>query len=87
MLNEEEYYKQYKKIWEVSQKLKLYYGIDKVKPWGVFVYSKENDEDVFDILKDKLIFYNEYKETDINKQALPIIKEIQKQLKIMNKEE
>ena len=79
-MSKEEYYKKYKKLWEISQKLRPYYGIDKVKSWAVFVYSKENEEDIFDILKDKLIFYNGYKETDINKQALPIIKEIQKQL-------
>lgn len=82
----EETTNQYKKLWEISQKLKPYYGIDKVKSWAVFVYSKANDEDVFDILEDKLIFYNGYKEENINKQALAIIKEIQEQLKIMSKE-
>lgn len=87
-MNVEEYLCKYNKLWEISQKLRKYYGIDKVKPWAVFVYSKENEEDVFDILKDKLIFYNGYKQTNINKEALPIIKQIQNQLKIMsNKEE
>lgn len=87
MLSEEEYYMQYEKLWKISQKLRPYYGIDKVKPWAVFVYSKINNEDIFDILKDKLIFYNGYKEVDINKKVLKIIKEIQDQLKIISGEE
>lgn len=82
---EEQYFKEYDKLWEISQKLRPYYGIDKVKPWAVFVYSEETNEDVFDILVNKLIFYNEYKEKDINKEAIPIIEEIQNQLKIIKR--
>lgn len=87
MLSEEQYFKEYNKLYEISQKLRPYYGIDKVKPWAVFVYSKETDEDVFDIVVNRLIFYNGYKEKDINKEVLPIIKEIQNQLKIINDKE
>ena len=82
---EEQYFKEYDKLYEISQKLRPYYEIDKVKPWAVFVYSKETNKDVFDILVNKLIFYNEYKEKDINKEAIPIIKEIQNQLKIIKR--
>ena len=87
MLSEEQYFKEYNKLYEISQKLSPYYVIDKVKPWAVFVYSKETDEDVFDIVVNRLIFYNGYKEEDINKEVLPIIKEIQNQLKIINDKE
>lgn len=87
MLSEEQYFKEYNKLYEISQKLRPYYGIDKVKPWAVFVYSKETDEDVFDIVVNRLIFYNGYKEEDINKEVLPIIKKIQNQLKIINDKE
>lgn len=87
-MSEEEYLKEYNKLWEISQKLRPYYDIDKVKSWGVFVCSKVDagfGEDVFDILKDKIIFYN--KEKAISEEAKSIIKEIQDQLKLMNKEE
>lgn len=87
MLRGEEYFKEYDKLWEISQKLSPYYVIDKVKPWAVFIYSKETKEDIFDILEDKLIFYNGYKEEDINNVVFSIIKEIQNQLKFINNKE
>lgn len=83
MLNDIEY----NKLWDISQKLRPYYDIDKVKSWAVFVCSKADEgffgEDVFDILPNEIIFYNNYKYEDISKEVLPIISEIQNQLQII----
>lgn len=80
---------QYDKLYEISQKLRPFYDIDKVKSWGVFCFSKVEEgfgDDTFDILEDKLIFYNGYKYEDIPKEALPIIKDIQNQIKLVKEE-
>lgn len=81
----------YDKLVELVEPLKEYYDIDKIKPWGVFVWNKsegtdfdfENDENLFDILADKIIFYGNNNENAIIEETKPIIEKIQEQLKIM----
>ena len=71
------------KLRELIKELELYYDIDKVKSWAVFVWTKsDNDydlgENLFDICKDEIIFYN--KEHKIPEEVIPIIKRIQQEL-------
>lgn len=65
------------------EKLKPYYDIDKVKHNAVCVWTKESDEalyteNVFDITKNEIIFFN--KRHVIPDGAMPIIREIQAML-------
>ncbi len=72
----------FEKLWETVQPLRKYYYIDKVKSWVVYVYdkddSKNKDWGLFDIYKNKIVFYTD-NHTIIEK-AKPIIKKIQKYL-------
>lgn len=71
------------KLREAITELELYYDIDKVKSYSIYVWTKGvNDDDfgenVFDIEKNEIIFYN--KKHKILKEVMPIIKRIQKEL-------
>ena len=67
----------------ISNEILPYYDIDKVKPYSVYIWSKENPngfgENLFDIEVNRVIFYN--KQHRIVKDAIPIIKKIQYKLK------
>lgn len=79
-LRHERYYKLYDELVEVSKEIEVYYDIDKIKPWGVFIYTKDDFcNNVFDILEDEIIFY--VKEHVIPEEAMPTIKKIQDKLK------
>ena len=85
-----EFNKLYEELIEISKEILPYYDIDKVKPYSVYVWSKEVDDDfgenLFDIEADKIVFYNDRHELD--KEVLPIINKIQsklKEIKILNK--
>lgn len=73
----------YDELVSVSNKIRPYYDIDKVKPYSVYIWTKdkENDfgENVFDIEIEDIAFYD--KKHKIIEDALPIIKEIQYKLK------
>lgn len=72
---------EYQKVLRAAvDKLKPYYDIDKVKHNAVYVWTKESDdamytENVFDITKNEIFFYN--KRHVIPDGAMPIIREIQ----------
>ena len=72
----------FEKLWETSMLLEKYYDIDKVKPWVVYVYdkddSKNKDWGLFDIYKNEIIFYTD--NHTIIEEAKPIIKMIQELL-------
>ena len=73
----------YDELVAISNKIRPYYDIDKVKPYSVYIWTKgeENDfgENVFDIYVEEIVFYD--KEHKIIEGALAIIKEIQSKLK------
>ncbi|WP_304576719.1 hypothetical protein [Romboutsia ilealis] len=73
----------YEELVDVSNNLLLYYDIDKIKPYSVYVWSKEKSDDIgenlFDIISDRVIFYND--RHIIIKDAIPIIEKIQYKLK------
>lgn len=76
-MTNEEYWKS---LHAAVDKLRPYYDIDKVKHNSVCVWTKESDdtvytENVFDITKNDIIFYN--KKHVIPDGAMPIIREIQ----------
>lgn len=74
----------YDKLCEVVDRLRPYYDIDKIKPWSVYVWSKTNSiddsENLFDIMKNDIICYGNFRKENIIIDCLDIIKEIQKYL-------
>ena len=75
--------KSYDKLLKIVNEIRPYYNIDKVKRYGVFIWTKEenknNETNVFDIHANELIVYD--KEHIIIEEAKPIIEKIQTQLK------
>lgn len=82
-----EFARLYEELTCISKELLLYYDIDKIKPYSVYVWSKEESDDfgenLFDIGADDIYFYN--KEHEIIKDALPVIVKIQSKLKDLQK--
>ena len=67
-----------------------YYDIDKIKPYAVYIWTKENEdaaintneywsENVFDIHEDEIVFY--VKDHIIPEEVMPIIQNIQSKIK------
>ena len=75
----------YKRMRELVKQLYPWYNIDKIKPWGVYVWTKDSSEDeldgenVFDIYANEVAMYNE--EHVIPAEAWPHIKHIQDWIK------
>ena len=73
----------------VDEELIQYYGVDKVKWYSVYVWTKESycgaydGENVFDIMKDDVAFY--VKDHVIPEEAKPIIRKIQMKLQELDK--
>lgn len=69
----------------VDEELSPYYGVDKIKWYSVYVWTKESyrgahdGNNVFDIMYDEIIFYD--KDHVIPEEAKPIIKKIQTKLR------
>ena len=71
----------YDELVEVSKRLYPYFGIDKIKDYGVYVWEKTNDgygRNVFDVFKDYIYVYE--KLFKIPKEVIPTIIEIQNKL-------
>lgn len=78
----------YDELWALSHELTPWFDIDKVKPYSVYVWTKEGrdpdcpfGENVFDIFEDRLHFYQCTKQWELPNEAIPIIKKIQEKLK------
>jgi len=70
----------YNELEEVTKELLLYYDVDKVKPYSVYIWTKgEYGENVFDIEADEIVFY--VKDYVIIEETKPIIEKIQSVLK------
>lgn len=75
--------KYYKEMRALTDRLRPWYDIDKIKSWGVFVWSKSEGNpyggaNVFDIYKDEICYFVEGHV--IPDEAWPIIREIQEKL-------
>lgn len=74
----------YEHMRELVKQLYPWYNIDKIKPWGVYVWTKDSvgkydGENVFDIYANEVAMYNE--EHVIPAEAWPHIKHIQDWIK------
>ncbi len=68
----------YIELEEICKELRIYYDIDKIKPYSVYVFEKDGNVNVFDIQADKIVFYED---VVVIKESLDIIERIQ--LKLM----
>lgn len=73
----------YSELCELSKELHPYYDIDKIKPYSVYVWTKDiknedNSTNVFDIIADEIVFYEEHEIIEVSK---PIIAKIQAKLR------
>lgn len=74
----------YGELIQTSKEILEYYDIDKIKPYTVYVWTKgDTGKNVFDILEDKIVFYEEH---NIIEKAKPTIKKIQLKLKEIRKQ-
>ena len=78
----------YDELWSLANELRPWFDIDKVKPYSVYVWTKDDSnpecpfgENVFDIYADYLQFYPCIKPWELPNEAVPIIKKIQEKLK------
>ena len=70
----------YNELTEISKGILQYYDIDKIKPYSVYIWTKDEDsKNVFDICDDEIVFY--VKDHKILEEAKPIIEQIQLKLK------
>lgn len=70
----------YNELIKISESISPYYDVDKIKPYSVYIWSKDkNSKNVFDILEEGIVFYVE--DHRILDKAKPIIKRIQLKLK------
>lgn len=89
---QDEYYELYSKLLkelrEISDEIRPYYDIDKVKIYSVYIWTKDSfdldntemiDDNLFDIQAHELIMYD--KNHIIIEEAIPIIEKIQDKLK------
>lgn len=83
---EDKYYKLYDELIKIVEEIRVYYDVDKIKPYSVYIWAKEDKNNldnwgnnIFDIYHDAIIFYDEGHE--IIKETLPIIDRIQSKLK------
>jgi ADP-ribose pyrophosphatase YjhB (NUDIX family) len=77
----DKYDKIYDELVKVSDEIRQYYDIDKVKTYAVYIWTKgEHGKNVFDILNGEIMFYEEH---EIIEEAKPIIEKIQAKLKEM----
>ena len=82
----------YNDLWDLAHELAPWFDIDKVKPYSVYVWTKDIDdpdcpfgENIFDICEDRLCFYQCTKPWELPNEAVPIIKKIQEKLQEINK--
>lgn len=73
----------YNELCQISKEILPYYDIDKIKMYSVYIWTKGNGEDdygenVFDIQKDKIVYY--VKDHEIPNEVMSIIQKIQSKL-------
>lgn len=74
----------YTELEKIVKEILLYYDVDKVKPYSVYIWTKgENGDNVFDIIANEIEFY--VKDHIIIEEAKPIIEKIQSKLQEIDK--
>ena len=72
----------YMELHKAVNQIRPYYDVDKVKPYSVYIWTKDDGDvlgdNVFDIQKDEIIFYD--KTHVIPDEVMPIIRNIQSKL-------
>ncbi len=77
----------YVELYKAVDEIRPYYDVDKTKPYSVYIWTKDSlgddgltiyGDNVFDIMKDKIIFYD--KNHVIPDEVMPIIRNIQSKL-------
>lgn len=72
----------YMELHKAVDQIRPYYDIDKIKPYSVYIWTKDTGDDlednVFDIMKDRIVFYDE--NHVIPDEVMPIIRNIQSKL-------
>lgn len=69
----------YNELEGIAKELLVYYDVDKVKPYSVYIWTKgEHGENVFDIQADEIVFYVE--DHVVIEETKPIIERIQLKL-------
>lgn len=74
----------YDELCQIAREIELYYDIDKIKPYAIYIWSKTYDvadlgENLFDIHADGIEFF--VKDHEIIEEAKPIIAKIQAKLR------
>lgn len=70
----------YGELVQISKEIEVYYDIDKIKPYSVYIWTKgEDGENVFDICDGEIVFYDE--NHIIADEVKPIIDKIQSKIK------
>ena len=75
----------YEELCQIVGEIIPYYGIDRIKPYAVYIWSKDPyGENLFDVYEDKIIYFVD--DHVISTEAMPIIEKIQAKLKEMRLE-
>ena len=73
-----EYILLYDELTNVCDEIKVYYNVDKIKSYSVYIYDKIYGSNVFDILSNDIYMYSAH---IIIEEAKPIIEKIQNKLR------
>lgn len=77
----------YMELHKAVDHIRPYYDIDKIKPYSVYIWTKDRlgddgliiyGDNVFDIMKDEIVFFD--KNHNIPDEVMPIIRNIQSKL-------
>lgn len=81
------YDEKYLKLREAAHELEQWFDVDKIKSYGVYVWTKGNEEsfgeNVFDIFSDRLQFYPSTECWVMPNEVWPIITKIQELLAVI----
>lgn len=76
----DDFYLLYDELVQISREIEVYYDIDKIKPYSVYIWTKGKDgKNVFDICENEIEFYVEGHV--IADEVKPTIKKIQSKIK------
>lgn len=76
---------EYANLYKSIDKLEEFFKVSKIENMCIDVQDKTSKNDLFTIFKDEIIYYNNYTEKDLSIDILNIIKEIQKQMIVLDK--
>lgn len=73
----------YNDLVQTVNEIRPYYDVDKIKPWSVYIWTKDIDdcdgENVFDIEDGRIVYY--VKDHVIPDEVVPIIRKIQSKIR------